>query len=237
MQNLSDNDLDKHFQEAAEKFRPPYDPAAWQAMQKRLDKPDAGTWAGFQRGLPFLLIFLAGSVTGILTWSYYSTSNDRNEENRISHNIQSPDSVAGTARADRDQEDNPSPQKSAPAIGSSDIRLKLDTNDAIDQNSDSGLTSDRAFKSPEQKASKPRDNQIEPTRTNRNPGRLSDDRPELSDPRSNPAALEDDASNGASPLVAGAETDKANALPPEMAGIQEGQDNFHIVAAEEKPIA
>ncbi len=76
MQNLSDNELDKHFQEAAEKYRPPFDPAAWNAMQRRLsetDGTDTTGWAGFQRGLPFILIFLAGSITGVLTWSYFTT--------------------------------------------------------------------------------------------------------------------------------------------------------------------
>lgn len=83
MQNLSDNDLDKHFQEAAEKYRPPFDPAAWSAMQQRLNKaadatPDKPPLV--RRALPVLLIFLAGSITGILTWSYLTSNVSYDEE-------------------------------------------------------------------------------------------------------------------------------------------------------------
>lgn len=88
MQNLSDSDLDKRFQEAAEKYRPPFDPAAWNAMQQRLDKaadvtPDKPPLVG--RALPVLLIFLAGSITGILTWSYLTSNVSRDEKINVQY--------------------------------------------------------------------------------------------------------------------------------------------------------
>ncbi len=85
MQNLSDNELDKRFKDAADGYRPPFDPEAWQAMEQQLDRDAGDPGTGFRstigRYLPFVLIFLTGSVTGILTWNQFSG----NDTNTLSH--------------------------------------------------------------------------------------------------------------------------------------------------------
>jgi hypothetical protein len=236
MQNLSDNDLDRHFQEAAEKFRPPYDPAAWQAMRKRLDKPDGGAWPAFQRGLPFLLIFLAGTVTGILTWSYYTTPDKQNGKNRISINIQKPDSaVAGDPKIDDDGTRNTTTKKAAPASDSSDIRLATETSDPTNQNNDSRFTSDQELESPEQMDSRPGGKETKSAGAKRNPAeRHTADRPDHSDPTTSSDVLEHAAPGEETPLFTEAETGETNTAPPGIRGVTDVQPNTHVEVIEEK---
>ncbi len=84
MQNLSDNELDKRFKDAADGFRPAFDPEAWQGMEQKLDREAGGNQNGLGgmigRYIPFVLIFLTGSVTGILTWNQF-TRNDKSTSN------------------------------------------------------------------------------------------------------------------------------------------------------------
>ncbi|MFD2571346.1 hypothetical protein ACFSUS_11925 [Spirosoma soli] len=69
MQELTDDQLDGLFRKSAEEFDPSFDPAAWQAMQSRLDKHDQTSpgqpsiWKNLLRwGLPVaLLLVLLGS--------------------------------------------------------------------------------------------------------------------------------------------------------------------------------
>ena len=69
MQELTDDQLDGLFRKSAEEFEPTFDPAAWQAMQSKLDAHDgtAGQTAFLGKllrwGLPGLLLLLSG-----VTW-------------------------------------------------------------------------------------------------------------------------------------------------------------------------
>lgn len=87
MQNLSDNELDKRFKDAADGFRPAFDPEAWQTMEQQLDRAAGAQGRSFGsrigRYLPFVLIFLTGSVTGILTWNQF-TKNDGKATSNLS---------------------------------------------------------------------------------------------------------------------------------------------------------
>lgn len=69
MQELTDDQLDGLFRKSSEEFDPPFDPAAWQALQNRLDaqQPAAPTQLLLNRkfirwGLPVLVLLLTGSV-------------------------------------------------------------------------------------------------------------------------------------------------------------------------------
>jgi hypothetical protein len=75
MQNLSDNELDNRFKEAADNYRPPFDQGAWQDMQNRLDKIAIPEKKFFikPRWL-FPLVFLLGSITGIVSWNFLSNN-------------------------------------------------------------------------------------------------------------------------------------------------------------------
>ncbi len=87
MQNLSDNELDKRFRDAADGYRPSFEPEAWQAMQQQLDREPGDERRGFggkiNRYLPLVFIFLTGSVTGILTWNYFDERAGNNQTNPI----------------------------------------------------------------------------------------------------------------------------------------------------------
>ncbi|WP_144051857.1 hypothetical protein [Fibrisoma limi] len=69
MQELTDDQLDGLFRKSAEEFEPTFDPAAWQAMQSKLDAHDGTTgqtaFLGklLRWGLPGLLLILSG-----VTW-------------------------------------------------------------------------------------------------------------------------------------------------------------------------
>ncbi|WP_460982567.1 porin family protein [Spirosoma fluminis] len=69
MQELTDDQLDGLFRKSAEEFDPPFDPAAWQAMESRLDAHDATRPRQspiskylLRLGLPVLVLLLTGII-------------------------------------------------------------------------------------------------------------------------------------------------------------------------------
>jgi hypothetical protein len=75
---MSDNELDNLFKEAAEGFKAPKDPSAWDAMSKRLDSAGVGT-AGFWNWKTISGASLAG-VTGVALLIYFTTTNVKPED-------------------------------------------------------------------------------------------------------------------------------------------------------------
>lgn len=66
--NMSDEELDNLFRKSAEQHTPPFDPEAWEAMDRRLDDIQ-GKPSGFKRLLPLLLLALFVSV--VFIWRNY----------------------------------------------------------------------------------------------------------------------------------------------------------------------
>lgn len=96
MQNLSDKELDNLFRKAAAHDGPPYDPADWEALSKRLDRSKPPRpWAKLKiPGILFLLII----TSSMIVWNYNSvvttSSSESTAENGFRENT--PASSAGT---------------------------------------------------------------------------------------------------------------------------------------------
>lgn len=84
MQNMSDNELDKLFKEAAEGFKPPQDASAWEQMASMLDKSPAAT-AGLWNWKTISGITATGIIAVTATWFAVTTNQDKvsktNEKN------------------------------------------------------------------------------------------------------------------------------------------------------------
>ncbi|HEY3386326.1 MAG TPA: hypothetical protein VGK46_07445, partial [Saprospiraceae bacterium] len=68
---MSDNELDNLFKEAADGFKPPQDPAAWQDMSRRLDEVGPATTAAFWNWKVVSSLIVVG-ITGVAVVWYLS---------------------------------------------------------------------------------------------------------------------------------------------------------------------
>ena len=66
MNNMSDEELDKLFRKSAESYEPPYDPAAWEAMERKLDAPETGKPWWNRLLYPLLILLLIGTSVAIV---------------------------------------------------------------------------------------------------------------------------------------------------------------------------
>lgn len=83
MQNMSDDELDKLFKEAAEEFKTPHDPSAWQDMSSKLDQHT--TPSGFWNWKSITVTTFVG-LTGIaLLWYIGVDKQDTSSSVEISH--------------------------------------------------------------------------------------------------------------------------------------------------------
>lgn len=92
MQNMSDNELDKLFKEAAEGFKPPQDASAWEQMASMLDNSPAAT-AGFWNWKTISGVTVTGIIAVTALWFAATTNQDKisktNEKNGANNATQS----------------------------------------------------------------------------------------------------------------------------------------------------
>jgi len=76
--NMSDEELDKLFRLSAESSEPPFEPEAWTAMEKKLDKLESNTSEWHKFLYPLLLLLLLSMVGTVL---YYANDADQETVN------------------------------------------------------------------------------------------------------------------------------------------------------------
>ncbi|MPR34084.1 hypothetical protein [Salmonirosea aquatica] len=121
MKEWSDEELDKLFQKSAEELDPPYEPADWQNLRRRLDEADGITPGGgwLKKTLPWLVLELLLLIGGLGV--YYGIGD--NEGNGAS-------SVSGTRPADRLPAEVPStPRAEAPHVPAEGTVSELEKRD------------------------------------------------------------------------------------------------------------
>ena len=67
MKKLTDQELDSVFKNAVEGYEPAFDPAAWDAMNAKLDQPRPALW---KRWIPYALLGLVIFSTGVWVGIY-----------------------------------------------------------------------------------------------------------------------------------------------------------------------
>ncbi|WP_333820140.1 porin family protein [Ohtaekwangia sp.] len=75
MRNISDDELDKLFREAAQHGQPEFDPQDWEKLSKRLDRDDRISW--YKRiavYIPLILLLLTASWWGVYQYKTSSTA-------------------------------------------------------------------------------------------------------------------------------------------------------------------
>jgi len=79
MRNLSDNDIDKLFLQAAEDHRPPFEADDWEAMAKKLDA--AGRTPGYLNWKWMSIPFIVVGIISLFTWMISTTPNPAENRN------------------------------------------------------------------------------------------------------------------------------------------------------------
>lgn len=145
MQNMSDNELDDLFKEAAEGFKPPQDSSAWNQMAARLDQ--APPVSGFWNWKTISVV----SVTGILflTATWYVVTPQKELRTLSDTQYESSNATPGVVQEQKEQTHNAGEENLAPAQS---LERKDDGKDAAD------ITEGNATKTSRSKANTDRGN-------------------------------------------------------------------------------